>query len=416
MSTRLEDALEACLRSLSRGASVDSAVSAFPDLADELRSLLQAAQAASSLASSGVSRHALVRSRTRLLQRAAAIAPIRRRSLWPALARPALAGLVAAAALFLGGAGLAAAQSLPGDTLYPAKLVAQDVVLRLASGPKARLSLETKYAEQRIEEVQRLLALGRVVPVTFTGLVQEAADDVFQVAEIPVRLSLETIVVGDVFKGTSAEVRGLTQADGTVLAEEIHLRAFDMYGVVDQIRSEAWVVEGTTLALTPASVIEPGLAAGDFVHVRVSIDDAGSLSIEEVQGVDQPTATPAPSSTLPPATPSPTLPPPISAVAEGTPTVESNDDHGESEPTHTAEASEENGEGDSGDSEGEELDFTGPVQAIGAGQWTIGGVVIRVDGDTEIKDNPQVGDIVKVKAKRQADGSWLAEKIEREDD
>ena len=37
MSTRLEDALEACLRSLSRGASVESAVSAFPDLADELR-------------------------------------------------------------------------------------------------------------------------------------------------------------------------------------------------------------------------------------------------------------------------------------------------------------------------------------------------------------------------------------------
>jgi hypothetical protein len=416
VSTRLEDALEACLRSLGRGASVESAVSAFPEMADELRSLLQAAQAASSLASSGVSRHALVRSRTRLMQRAAAIAPARRRSLWPALARPALAGLVAAAALFLGGAGLAAAQSLPGDSLYPAKLVAQDVILRLAASPKARLSLEEQYADQRIEEVQRLLALGRVAPVTFTGLVQEASDDVLQVAEIPVRLSLETIVVGDVFKGTSAEVRGLTQIDGTVLAEEVHLRAFDVYGVVDQIRPEAWVVAGTTLALTPDSIIEPGLAAGDFVHVRVSVDETGSLSIEEAESVDQPTATPAPSSTSPPATPSPTLPPPASAVPERTPTVEPSDDHGESEPIHTPEASEEEGEGDDGDSDGEELDFTGPVQAIGASQWTIGGVVMRVDGDTEIRDDPQVGDTVRVKARRQIDGSWLAEKIEREDD
>jgi hypothetical protein len=401
---------------LGRGASVESAVSAFPEMADELRSLLQAAQAASSLASSGVSRHALVRSRTRLLQRAAAIAPARRRSLWPALARPALAGLVAAAALFLGGAGLAAAQSLPGDSLYPAKLVAQDVILRLAASPKTRLGLEEQYADQRIEEVRRLLALGRIAPVTFTGLVQEASDDVFQVADIPVRLSTETIVVGDVFKGTSAEVRGLTQIDGTVLAEAVHLRAYDVYGVVDQIRPEAWVVAGTTLALTPDSIIEPGLAAGDFVHVRVSVDETGSLSIEEVEGVDQPTATPAPASTLPPATPSPTLPPAASAVAEGTPTVEPSDDHGESEPTHTPEASEEEGEGDEGDSEEEELDFTGPVQSIGASQWTIGGVVIRVDGETEIKDDPQVGDTVKVKAKRQADGSWLAEKIEKEDD
>ena len=416
MSARLEDALEASLRSLSRGASVESAVSAFPELADELRSLLQAAQAASSLASSGVSRHALVRSRTRLLQRAAAIAPARRRSLWPALARPALAGLVAAAALFLGGAGLAAAQSLPGDSLYPAKLVAQDVMLRLAASPKTRLSLEEQYAEQRIEEVQRLLALGRVARVTFTGLVQEASDDVFQVAEIPIRLSVETIVVGDVFKGTSAEVRGLTQADGTVLAEEVHLRAFDLYGVVDQIRPEAWVVEGTTLALTPGSVIEPGLAAGDYVHVRVSVDDAGSLSIKEVEGVDQPTPTPAPSSTSPPASPSPTLPPPLPPVAEDSATVEPDDDHDESEPSHTPEPSEEDGEGGSDDSDGEVLDFTGTVQAIGSSQWTIGGVVIRVDGNTEIKDNPQIGDTVRVKAQRQTDGSWLAERIEGEDD
>lgn len=412
MTIKLEDALEACLQSLGRGDSVDGAVAAFPELADELRPLLQAAQAATSLASSGVSRHALVRSRTRLLQRAAAIEPVRRRSLWPALARPALASLVAASALFFGGAGLAAAQSLPGDSLYPAKLVAQDVMLRLAASPKTRLSLEERYAEQRIDEVERLLALGRVAPVVFTGLVQEASTNGFQVSEISVRQSPETVVVGDVRKGTSAKVRGLTQTDGTVLAEEVRLVGYDLFGVVDLIRPEAWVVAGTTLALTPGSVIEPGLAVGDFVHVHVYVDESGSLSIEEVEGLDQPTATPSPSSTLPPPSPSSTPSP----VNEGTATVESGDDHGESEPTHTPGASEGGGDGGSGDSDGEELNFTGTVQAIGPSQWTIDGLVIRVDGNTEIKDNPRVGDSVKGKARRQADGSWLAEKIEREHD
>jgi len=55
------------------------------------------------------------------------------------------------------------------------------------------------------------------------------------------------------------------------------------------------------------------------------------------------------------------------------------------------------------------------VQSIAGSQWVVDGRTIRVDGQTEIQDNPGVGDTVKVVAFLQSDGTWWAEKIELED-
>ncbi len=48
--------------------------------------------------------------------------------------------------------------------------------------------------------------------------------------------------------------------------------------------------------------------------------------------------------------------------------------------------------------------------------WVIGGTQVTVDSDSEVKDNPQVGQMVSVEAFRQPDGSLWAKKIELEDD
>jgi hypothetical protein len=55
------------------------------------------------------------------------------------------------------------------------------------------------------------------------------------------------------------------------------------------------------------------------------------------------------------------------------------------------------------------------VQSISGSEWVVDGRTIRVDGETEVKDDPGVGDTVKVVAFLQSDGSWWAEKIELED-
>jgi len=60
-----------------------------------------------------------------------------------------------------------------------------------------------------------------------------------------------------------------------------------------------------------------------------------------------------------------------------------------------------------------EAQFTGSITAINGDTWTVGGVSVIVPVSAEVKGNLQVGDMVKVAGTVQADGSVLADKIEK---
>ncbi len=62
-----------------------------------------------------------------------------------------------------------------------------------------------------------------------------------------------------------------------------------------------------------------------------------------------------------------------------------------------------------------EVRFTGTVQSISSSSWTVGGKIVQITSFTEIKDNPQVGDVVEVRALQQSNGSLVAERIELDD-
>ncbi len=63
-----------------------------------------------------------------------------------------------------------------------------------------------------------------------------------------------------------------------------------------------------------------------------------------------------------------------------------------------------------------EVEFTGSVTAINPGTWNIEGTTITVDAGTEIRDSITVGQRVKVKALRLADGRLIATRIELSQD
>jgi hypothetical protein len=52
------------------------------------------------------------------------------------------------------------------------------------------------------------------------------------------------------------------------------------------------------------------------------------------------------------------------------------------------------------------------VQSIGA-VWVVAGTSVTVDANTEIRDDPQVGDTVEVRALQFANGRLLATRIRR---
>ncbi len=424
MTERLSAALQAALESLARGMTVEQALAPYPDLAPELRPLLEAALAATELGAVQVTGAALARSRSRSLARAAGL-----RAVSPAPARLGLiprfaiagAALLVVLGLGLDGISGAAAQALPGDILYPVKIVSEELQLRLASRQDERLNLEALYSQRRVDEVLGLLTLGRELPLSFHAVVQKMGPTLWNVGGVPVRVGAQTRIVGQILTGMTVEVDGLTQTDGTFLAHELHLESFDTLGPVTSMGPEAWVIGSVPIALDTETWIEPGIQVGDLVLVRVRVLEDGSRVAESILLFAPPTPTPppaAPPSTAVPQGLKPTKTEEAKETEQPTETEASGEDDGNSGPGGSA--TQESTEAEATDDEPEGTDqveeqFTGVVEAVGGSQWVVSGRVVQVTSDTEIRDDPVVGDTVKVVAWLQPDGTWWAEKIERDD-
>lgn len=103
------------------------------------------------------------RLRAQLMNEAVALAEQRRSrrgwsfSLLAHRLRPLAVGAVLVAVL-AGGAGVAAAGSLPGDVAFPLKRAAEQVELALARGDEARVEVLAAQAQRRLDELQRASA------------------------------------------------------------------------------------------------------------------------------------------------------------------------------------------------------------------------------------------------------------------
>jgi hypothetical protein len=225
----LYDVLEICLQELENGADIESVLFRYPDLADELRPILEASIKAKSLTVSDPSVEVVRRNRAKALQRAAQMRETntqRSRRLWSVPLRRMLVSLAVIVALFVSGTGLvrAASTTLPGDNLYPVKRTWEDVRLLFTFDMQAREALEIEHDNKRLEELYELFAEGRSAKVDFAGFVTRQNGDLWLVSKIPVVISARTEMrAQSVAIGDAVRVRGFTQSDGTVLADRIEL-------------------------------------------------------------------------------------------------------------------------------------------------------------------------------------------------
>jgi hypothetical protein len=63
----------------------------------------------------------------------------------------------------------------------------------------------------------------------------------------------------------------------------------------------------------------------------------------------------------------------------------------------------------------EEIEFSGAVEVIGP-IWSVSGTTVEIDGSTEIRGTINIGDRVKVRARRLSNGQLIAQRIELQDD
>ncbi len=172
--TKLFDVLEICLQEMERGADINSVLTRFPEHAAELRPILQTAAKARSMTSAEPSPDVVRRSRAKVMQRAAELREAKsapRRRVIPVFSRLAIS--FALTALFLAsGAGLvnASASALPGVNLYPVKRGWESIRLFFIFDTQLRNMLEDEYENERLHEVNELLAEGRHEVIQFAGV------------------------------------------------------------------------------------------------------------------------------------------------------------------------------------------------------------------------------------------------------
>ncbi len=138
--------------------------------------------------------------------------------IWPTARRwaPAMIGVLLAIILS-SRAYYASADSLPGDTLYPVKRVAEQVQLLTTLNADAKARLRAQFNDRRLSETQQLLQGSRVEEVQFQGIIEEVFPDRLRINGLIVRLE-GSHVGGAPAVGATALVTAITQPSQELLA------------------------------------------------------------------------------------------------------------------------------------------------------------------------------------------------------
>ncbi len=387
MTDELMAALDECLNTIASGATVEASLARYPALADELRPLLEAAlDAGASRPLAAIPRPREMSSRAQFLTRAAELrAPARRGfTNWLLAPRALATGLAIVLALVIGTYGVVSAstQSLPGDALYGVKRAAEQAQLLLAPDPQSRAQLEEAFAARRVREAQALTAAKREAPIEFRGVIESIVGEQWSVAGITVIVTRETRVSGVPELGLMVVVSGMSQSDGAVRATDIAVLLPEATPAPAEPTSSAAALPHPSATRTPEPTERP--SATPEPEASETPEPTETEAAEERSGPSA-SNTPKPSST-----------PPASET---------------SKPTHTPGGG--GGPSPSNTPEPEEVEIEGTLQSISGNVWTVAGQAVIVNANTEIRDNPHVGDEVRVRAFRQPDGTLIAERIEK---
>jgi len=223
MTEKLYEALEVCIKALETGAEIEAILQLYPQMAEELRPILETLIRAQSLAIPSIPEDAMQRGRARVLRHAAKMRKSARspKRHWSMFALPRLATSIALALVFilLSSTGLVSASNgaLPGDNLYPVKRSWEDLRLLFIFSPAGREGLESEFEQERLDEISMLLSEGRKATIAFAGLVTAKDTTQWKISGITVMITPSShLPVNPVSVGAPVMVIGHTDAQGFV--------------------------------------------------------------------------------------------------------------------------------------------------------------------------------------------------------
>ncbi len=270
-SERLSEVFDDCLVRLAAGATVEQCLRDYPGDGDRLRPLLETVtlmRRALPPASEVIGAQDRVRATMMAAMQSNPVSS-RQRTAAPRRWIGALASAAVLIFALMGVLGYAAEGALPGDVLYPVKLVSEAARLAVIHDP----ALAAAFTHRRVIEVKRVLADGRQVHVRFFGRVDRIDGNQWQVDGVPVEIAATTIMKSTIRPGDDVEVEGFASAS-VVHAEEIEKASTDESLPPAPVK---------TPESTPESTSDPSATPAPSVTPRPS-------------ATTRPSATPAPSS------------------------------------------------------------------------------------------------------------------------
>jgi hypothetical protein len=263
-----------------------------------------------------------------------------------------------------------------------------------------------------------LLHHGNENPFTITGAVESMGDDEWVVAGQTIAVTETTTIDGNIEIGDIVRVHGIFLEDNTLLAHTIDLvddeNPFEFVGIVQTIGEAAWTVSGVEVAVDADTEIEEGIVVGDVVKVEgVILPDntwlAREIKLEEEEADFEFTGI---VDSLDPWS--------VAGISfDVDDFTEIDEDIEVGSLVHVEGQILENGiwlatEIRLLDDDNITIQFIGTVNSIDP--WVVNGLALVVDEATEIDEDIEVGDLVRVTAVIQADGTLLATEIELLDD
>jgi hypothetical protein len=273
-------ALETCLTQVQSGVSLDEVLAPYPEWAEEMRPILEATQAARWIgASIKVPPEVQERSREVFLTSAERMYATRRRPLILPRLRLGLVPFALLLVILLGAASSVAvsAQALPGEMLYPLKIITEQAQLILAPSASLRLKLEQGFERERVVEIQKLIQHSRSAEVNFVGELNQMQPGVWSVGGFQVLVPPEAQIIGQIKPGYAIEVQGILQPDGAVLAHKLRAYEFEITGTLQRINGNQFTVNGVVVIVTSDTVVQGGPVLNSRVLIRAFSQPDGSL-------------------------------------------------------------------------------------------------------------------------------------------